>query len=196
MLDGFARVSRYIGALLLENCFISPAVGAFVQWRAKAIGEKAAAAESKLEKAGPYEGMTVRRVMAIVLRVLKDVFEEDFCTDRLEMVCVDLGDTNEARGELALGAGEHGEHHLRSRVAEVLATPSALPKNACGDDNRRDSSRGGQEGEGHVRKNNGLSEGAAVLRHGVFRRVSKSEMDALLCVEGPAGSEDRTERGD
>lgn len=61
-----------------------------MQWRARAVGEKSAAAEAKLDRAGPFEGMTVRRAMAVVLGVLKETLGDDFSVDRLEMACVDL----------------------------------------------------------------------------------------------------------
>lgn len=80
-------------------------VGAYVQWRARAIGEKGSAAEAKLEKAGPFDGMTVRRAMSLVLTVLKEVLEDDFSMDRLEMVCVDMGKLDTTVG----GKGGEGE---------------------------------------------------------------------------------------
>ncbi|CAN0494365.1 unnamed protein product, partial [Laminaria digitata] len=96
--QGGLAMSRPVGVALLMagiDCGGRPVLyhldpsGAYVQWRARAIGEKSSAAEAKLEKAGPYEGMTVQRAMATVLRVLEDVLGDDFCIDRLEMVCVD-----------------------------------------------------------------------------------------------------------
>ncbi|CAN0342914.1 unnamed protein product [Ectocarpus fasciculatus] len=92
--------------------------GAYVQWRARAIGDKGAAAEAKLEGVGPFEEMSVRRAMAAVLEVLREVLGDDeFSTDRLEMVCVDMmggrgsGDEEGGgeRGGCPTGAaGDHG----------------------------------------------------------------------------------------
>ena len=90
-----------------------------MQWRARAIGEKGTAAEAKLEKAGPFEGMAVRRAMAVVLRVLKETLQDDFSVDRLEMACVDVracgagdgndsGDTGGTRESMSGAAGVHG----------------------------------------------------------------------------------------
>ncbi|CAN0555485.1 unnamed protein product [Ectocarpus sp. 12 AP-2014] len=81
--------------------------GAYVRWRARAIGDKGAAAEAKLEGFGPFEGMSVRRAMAAVLGVLREVLGDDeFSTDRLEMVCVDV--MGGGRGSGDGGGGERG----------------------------------------------------------------------------------------
>lgn len=78
-----------------------------MQWRARAIGDKGAAAEAKLEGVGPFEGMSVRRAMAAVLGVLREVLGDDeFSTDRLEMVCVDM--MGGGRGSGDGGGGERG----------------------------------------------------------------------------------------
>lgn len=93
-------------------------IGAYIQWRAKAIGDKGAAAEAKLDGVGPFEGMSVRRAMTVVLGVLREVLGDDeFSTDRLEMVCVDMMG---GRGSGVGGRGERGgcspgaEHGTRS----------------------------------------------------------------------------------
>ncbi|CAM9171969.1 unnamed protein product [Ectocarpus sp. 6 AP-2014] len=81
--------------------------GAYVQWRARAIGDKGAAAEAKLEGVGTFESMSVRRAMAAVLGVLREVLgDDDFSTDRLEMVCVDM--MGGGRGSGDGGGGERG----------------------------------------------------------------------------------------
>lgn len=110
--DGFVRA-----------CDDTYVPGAYVQWRARAIGEKGTAAEAKLEKAGPFEGMTVRRAMAVVLGVLKETLEDEFSIDRLEMACMDMrtcdtgGDGNGGGSTGAGGrsvSGAAGEHRNSS----------------------------------------------------------------------------------
>ncbi|CAM9602348.1 unnamed protein product, partial [Discosporangium mesarthrocarpum] len=62
--------------------------GAYLQWRARAIGEHGEDAEAKLEQA-EYEGMSLREAMALVLRVFEAVLKDGFSTDRLEMACLE-----------------------------------------------------------------------------------------------------------
>ncbi|CAM9576455.1 unnamed protein product, partial [Ectocarpus sp. 13 AM-2016] len=102
--------------------------GAYVRWRARAIGDKGAAAEAKLEVFGPFEGMSVRRAMAAVLGVLREVLGDDeFSTDRLEMVCVDM-----VGGGRGSGDGGGGERGVCSPVAGP-GTTSASDHDDLGD---------------------------------------------------------------
>lgn len=108
-----------------------------MQWRARAIGEKGAAAETKLEKAGPFEGMTVRRAMAVVLGVLKETLQDDFSVDRLEMACVDMracgiggdgnggGHTGGAGGDLSGAAGGHSSSNFKGDGASAVVAESS-----------------------------------------------------------------------
>lgn len=181
------------------------AAGAYVQWRARAIGEKSSAAEAKLEKAGPYEGMTVRRAMATVLRVLKDVLGDDFCIDRLEMVCVDIvcEDEDEALDETIQAEG--GKHRWdMSRSAddvEARSPPTTSSQDSTSSSRRNiysssgnshragasDRESGGRGAGGPSRAKNGSPGAPSVpLQYGLFRRVSKSEMEKLLVEEEPA----------
>lgn len=146
-----------------------------MQWRARAIGEKGAAAEAKLEEAGPFEGMTVRRAMALVLQVLKDILEDEFSTDRLEMVCVDLCERGGGQGGFNVGRKGGGPAALRA-PGDKPGTPTPSVENVVEDANRRDGKRlgwGGSEADSS-------SKAGAVRRNGLFRRVSKSEIDSLL----------------
>ncbi|CAB1097029.1 unnamed protein product [Ectocarpus sp. CCAP 1310/34] len=102
--------------------------GAYVQWRARAIGDKGAAAEAKLEGVGPFEGMSVRRAMAAVLGVLREVLGDDeFSTDRLEMVCVDM-----MGGGRGSGDGGGGETGVCSSGAEHATTSASDHDNVGG----------------------------------------------------------------
>ena len=192
---------------------LCPAAGAYVQWRARAIGEESSAAEAKLEKAGPYEGMTVRRAMATVLRVLKDVLGDDFCVDRLEMVCVDNlreDDDEEQLDKTIEGPGRKHRRDISRSDGQEQGSPTMSSQDSHGSSSSSSisssSSRiGGSSGNGSggtgasdreissngkVAATNG-SPGAIppMPRHfGLFRRVSKSEMEKLL-VDEPAATQ-------
>lgn len=170
---------------------VCPPAGAYAQWRAKAIGEKGAAAEAKLETAGPYGKMTIKRAMTVVLKVLKDILVDDFSTDRLEMVYVDLcGSSRDGDGLCDLvapaggGGGEEGEEEegdLGVRVGsqrEVTALPKA--EGVEGADSRDNASSAGRAMGNEVCEDQRVSSGAIVRDSGMFRRVTKSEMEALL----------------
>lgn len=138
--------------------------GAYVQWRARAIGEKGSTAEAKLEKVGPFDGMTVRRAMSVVLAVLKEVLEDDFSTDRLEMVCVDMGmrdtavgscggvsgdgseddgDGNGGGKETEITPGAAGEYNTRSSVKRGYVAEAVVTSSGSGEGS---STRGGEPG--------------------------------------------------
>lgn len=154
-----------------------------MQWRAKAIGEKATIADAKLEEAGPYVKMTVRRAMSTVLRVLKDVLGDDFSIDGVEMVCMDLP----CKG-------------LSGTTTELLRQPGnnggRTPGVRAGGDGKVGSIvlpeveriGGGCRSEGDAYKEGGSGESkdepGGVVRSGLFRRVGKEEMGALLLEEG------------
>lgn len=195
----------FLPSLLSNNAFLSfadwvvssdnalntkipqPLAGAYVQWRAKAIGEKGAAAEAKLEQAGPFEGMTIRRAMAAVLKVLKDVLEDDFSTERLEMVCVNLCDANGAGGELASAISSDGGVTAKPLVGEEGGGTSLAGDTVGGSSSRKS---GGRENSSHILRNDDSPAASTASRRyrGLFRRVSKSEMeDMLLGIEEPEG---------
>lgn len=169
---------------ILNPCgFLS--AGAYAQWRAKAIGEKGAAAEAKLETAGPYGKMTIKRAMTVVLRVLKDILGDDFSTDRLEMVCVDLCDSRDGDGPRDLVApdpGGGGEGDLGGRIGITQRDVPALPKaEGVEDANGRVSASVAERATGvEVCIDERASSGTTVRDNRMFRRVSKSEMEALL----------------
>ena len=180
-----------------------PAAGAYTQWKARAIGEKSSAAEAKLAKAGPYEGMTVRRAMTTVLRVLKDVLGDDFSIDRLEMVCVDnllcQDDDEEFAGTIQSGGRLHDERDILRSVDENALTMSSQDGSRSIGSGRSSSSgsaaasdrevSGRKEGVGGTfRAKNGSPWAPSIPRRlGVFRRISTSEMKDLLAEE-PAAS--------
>lgn len=162
-----------------------------MQWRARAIGEKSAAAEARLEKAGPFEGMDVRRAMAVVLEVLKEVLGDDFSTDRLEMVCVDVGrecgdDIDGRIGEGGRGRGRRGRGATGAVRIRTKQRESAFGSGFPGAG--EESSTSGEppllpEGvdDGGVCSNDGvnggagLDEGAGVGSVGELDRPSTSE---------------------
>lgn len=121
------------------------ATGAYVQWRARAIGEKGTAAEAKLEKAGPFEGMTVRRAMAVVLGVLQETLEDDFSIDRLEMACVDMR-TCATGGDGGSGSTGGAERAMSSVAVEHSSSNS-----------KRDGAGTGAVGVGSYGGGDGLS---------------------------------------
>lgn len=147
-----------------------------MQWRAKAIGEKSAAAEAKLEDAGPYEKMTLRTAMSTVLRVLEGVLGNDFSVESVEMVCVDAScGPNKGQTESALEGGLHDDDKVvRSGGSRNAGKKSTfLATGADKDvDNAGNRDLGGKRGVVD-----------AVARPNLFRRVSKDEMEALLLEE-------------
>ncbi|CAM9390404.1 unnamed protein product [Scytosiphon promiscuus] len=176
--------------------------GAYVQWRARAIGEKSAVAEAKLEKAGPFEGMDVRRAMVVVLDVLKEALGDDFSMDRLEMVCVDVGRAgdddedgdnvdsgtaqeagrrNEERGVLEGSAWAHqtGKQPANAARSPTSGDPPLLPE---GVDGNGVISAGAAERDVAVSRGNidKASTSGPRSRYGSFRRVPTSEMEELL----------------
>lgn len=136
--------------------------GSYVQWRAKAIGEKSGAAETKLNQAGPYVGMTTREAMSVVLRVLRDVLNDEFSVDRLEMVCID-----------SCVAGGKQETGLRTREDDVKPMHAGPEGALLEDDPTLLQGRA-----------SGIMEGSrGASRNSWFRRVTKSEMEELLNEE-------------
>lgn len=180
---------------IVNPCGFPPA-GAYAQWRAKAIGEKGAAAEAKLETAGPYGKMTIKRAMTVVLRVLKDILGDDFSTDRLEMVCVDLCDSHDGDGLRDLvaphpGGGGGGEGDLGGRTGKMQRDVPVLPKaEGLEDANDGVSASLAERATGvEVCLDERASSGTTIRGNGMFRRVSKSEMEALLLSVEEAGGQ-------
>lgn len=155
-----------------------------MQWRAKAIGEKSAVAEAKLEDAGPYEKMTLRKAMSTVLRILEDVLGDDFSAELVEMVCVDAScGPGEKQTESTLGAGLHddGKVGRSGGSGDARAKSTSLTVGADEDvDNAGNRSLGGKQGSGD-----------AVARPNLFRRVGQGEVAALLLEEKKQRDGDR-----
>ena len=154
-----------------------------MQWRAKAIGEKGVAAEAMLEKCGPYGKMTVRRAMVLVLQVLKEVLDEEFCEDRLEMVCVDLSEGDTDLGEIDSLSAESRQHSSEVDVDEGRSTAT------LGGNNNRlynrfdaigawDRSKGSEEVDKHGGGKHDTS--VSKRRWRSFRRVPRSELEDLV----------------
>lgn len=61
----------------------------------------------------------MRRAMVVVLEVLRDVLGDGFSTDRLEMVCADLGGTCEEAKE---GEDDHDDNHVEGGTGGAART--------------------------------------------------------------------------
>lgn len=141
-----------------------------MHWRAKAIGEKSAAAEAKLETYGPFDKMNIRQAKTVVLEVLKEILEDEFSEDRLEMVCVDLGTGGAGEREFNPLSKEHdGQFNSQCLEEKQSITATLSAENPAGAVDVRDRKGGLEEVE---RRNSGR-------RHS-FRRVPRSELDELL----------------
>lgn len=142
--------------------------------------------------------------MATVLRVLKDVLGDDFCIDRLEMVCCvdNMAGEDDHEEELDETIQDEGRKHRRyiSRSAdgEARGPPAMSSQESSSSSRRIQSSSDDSGGTGASgRESSGSGKGAAkdgsprasppMPRHfGLFRRVSKSEMEKLLAEEPAA----------
>lgn len=150
-----------------------------MHWRAKAIGEKSAAAEAKLETYGPFDKMDVRRAMTVVLEVLKEILEDDFSEERLEMVCVDLGTTGGAEcGEFTpLSKEDEGQFNSQCLEEKQSTATTLSTENTAGAVDVRDRKWGVEVVE---RRNSGDDAVSMRGRRHSFRRVPRSELDELL----------------
>lgn len=149
-----------------------------MHWQAKAIGEKSAAAEAKLETYGPFDKMSVRRTITVVLEVLKEILEDEFSVDRLEMVCVDLGTGEAGCREFTPLSKENGGKINSKRLEKKQSIATMLSaENMAGTVDVRGRKGGVEEVE---RRNSGDdAESMRGHRHS-FRRVPRSELDELL----------------
>lgn len=159
------------------------------------MGEKAPAAEAKLDKCGPFEGMAMRRAMSVVLSILKETLGEDFSTDRLEMVCVDLceGDSNDEDGDGGSDGGERrfldldsggegGDSVLASPIKGKVDGQGGSEKVSLPNASSMTSVKSGL-GTGDAFRNKRSKASLASQRRGLFRRVSRHEIDDLLATE-------------
>lgn len=136
------------------------------------MGDKAAAAQAKLEQSGPYGGMSVRKAMSVVLRVLQDVLQDEFSLDRLEMLCVE---SCGGGGDVSSSGRGGAEAPPRVDGDENSAIPGTEEASASSEEaSYPRTGGGGADAMGGLH---------AARKGGLFRRVGVSEMERLLLAK-------------
>lgn len=144
-------------------------------------------------------GMTLRRAMSVVLRVLRDTLGDDFSTDRLEMVCVDLscgrgGETLPSKLPLGATGEENGGGNASSGAGDKCTHPTGTGEGSEDSCSIRDDAVVVGDGRGGVGdRKEGSRDRPFLQGRGWFRRVDTSEMDALL-LEIPEDGGSRARR--